>query len=109
VEDSDLFELPVYGQDPDSDQEDSGPSCSPTAFVSNEESAIANAMQGLRESALEIRRKLEKDVASEDRESLERRLSELRDEWSELSVKREKAYVRKMVMLGHLPPEALIE
>lgn len=103
----DLFELPVYGQEPEEDSDD--PSCSPKAFVSNEESAIAKAMQELRGQALEVRRKLEESGASDDRTALENRLADLRGRWNQLSIDREKAYRRKMVMLGHLPPEALIE
>jgi hypothetical protein len=109
VTDRDEFELPVYGQDPGDETDGDEPSCSPKAFVSNEESALAKAMQELRERALVVRRKLEEGDASDDHDELERRLTDLRNQWSQLSREREKAYRRKMVMLGHLPPEALIE
>jgi len=109
VNDHDDFELPVYGQEPDTEPDGDEPSCSPKAYVSNEESALATAMQDLRKRALVVRRRLEEDGASDDRKELERYLADLRGQWSQLSREREKAYRRKMVMLGHLPPEALIE
>ena len=103
------FQLPIYDQDPIAETEGEDPSCSPKAFVSNEESAIANAMQELRAQALEVRRKLEESASSDDRAELENRLADLRGRWKQLSKEREKAYRRKMVMLGHLHPAALIE
>jgi hypothetical protein len=109
VNDHDEFELPVFNQEQDSEADGDEASCSPKAFVSNEESAIAKAMQELRESALVIRRRLEEEDVNEDRDELERNLTTLRGQWSKLSREREKAYRRKMVMLGHLPPEALLE
>ena len=109
MSDRDDFELPVYGQGPDDGEDGDNPSCSPTAFVSNEESALVKTMQELRAHALVIRQKLEEDGETDDRARLEQRLADLRSQWSQLSKEREKAYRRKMVMLGHLPPEALIE
>jgi hypothetical protein len=109
VTDRDEFELPVYGQETSEEAEEDAASCSPKAFVSNEESAIAKAMQELREDALVVRQKLEENGASDDRTELENQLADLRGQWKQLSKDREKAYCRKMVMLGHLPPEALIE
>jgi hypothetical protein len=48
------------------------------------------------------------EVASNEAKArLQQELDATRDEWSALNTRREAAYVRKMVMLGHLPPDAL--
>jgi len=108
VKDRDELTLPVHDQEASAGDDERPPSCSPAAFVSNEESAIVKAMQKLREQAVAIRKRLAAG-AGDDTEELERRLAELRDQWAVLAVGREKAYIRKMVMLGHLPPEALVD
>jgi hypothetical protein len=52
-----------------------------------------------------VRRDL-KDTDPEDRTRLEAELEVLREEWRTLAERRERAYVNKMIALGHLPPEA---
>jgi DNA repair exonuclease SbcCD ATPase subunit len=84
-----------------SDEE--APVCSPTNYVSNEEAALFAAMRGLREQSVVLRRDL-KDAGPKDRASLEAELERLREEWQTLAERRERAYVNKMIMLGHLPP-----
>jgi len=105
-------ELPVLGQDAhheaDAAAED-GPSCGPKVYVSNEEAALLNAMRGLRERGLELRRCLAAESDPERRSVLERELEALRQERDQLAARREQAFLRKMVMLGHLPPQALDE
>ena len=85
-----------------------GPVCSPKAYVSNEEAAVARAMRALRERAEEVRQAI---ATADDsgRRALELELEGLRRERGELEQRRERASRRKMVMLGHLPPEALDE
>jgi len=84
-----------------SDEE--APVCSPTNYVSNEEAALFAAMRGLREQSVVLRRDL-KDAGPQDRAGLEAELERLREEWQTLAERRERAYVNKMIMLGHLPP-----
>ncbi len=98
-------DLPVVGRDETASEE---PVCSPKAYVSNEESAIAGAMRELHGRADAIREAL---AAADEaaRPTLERQLEELRERRARLARRRETAYRRKMVMLGHLPPEALEE
>ena len=82
--------------------------CSTKAYVSNEELAVLAAMRQIRQRGIEIRRQLDGvDVQEASRRDLEEKLETVRGEWNELNQRREAAYVRKMVMLGHLPPEAL--
>jgi hypothetical protein len=71
--------------------------------VSNEEAALFAAMRGLREQSVVLRRDL-KDAGPQDRAGLEAELERLREEWQTLAERRERAYVNKMIMLGHLPP-----
>lgn len=80
-------------------------SCSPKAYVSNEEAAIAAAMHDLRQQAEQLREQLE-SAAEKQRSALEKRLEQLRERWQELAVRRDQANTRKMIMLGHLPPDA---
>ncbi len=86
-----------------SDEE--APVCSPTNYVSNEEAALFASMRRLREQSVVLRRDL-KDAGPQDRAGLEAELERLREEWRTLAERRERAFVRKMIMLGHLPPEA---
>jgi len=83
------------------------PSCGTKAYVSLEESSILAAIRSLRERAQALRAELAADADPEARRALNARLEALRAERRDLVTRREKAYVRKMVMLGHLPPEAL--
>ena len=84
--------------------EDEAPACSPTNYVSNEEAALLASMRRLREKSMVVRRDL-KDANPEDRARLEAELEELREEWRTLAGRRERAYVNKMITLGHLPPD----
>ena len=96
------LQLPVIQTDLD-EEEDS--SCSPKIYVSNEEAAILLSMRTLREKSQELKAALDKADDSE-RASLADELEHARAEWKTLSARREKAYIRKMITLGHLPPGA---
>jgi hypothetical protein len=91
--------LPVIGDLPDEE----APVCSPTNYVSNEEAVLFAAMRGLREKSVVLRRDLN-DADPADRAGLEGELERLREEWRTLAKRRERAYVNKMITLGHLPP-----
>jgi len=93
--------LPIFDDTP----EDDGASCSPKVYVSNEEKAILDAMRDLRDQAVELRRQLKTTDSSDDRRRLEQELADLRAQRSDLAIRREQAYKRKMIMLGHLPPD----
>jgi hypothetical protein len=100
-------ELPIHGQSLDDSPKEDEASCSPKVYVSNEESALVDRMRDLKERADEIRGKLAAEPNDDERRLLEADLEELREQWTELSGRREAAYRRKMVMLGHLPPDTL--
>jgi outer membrane protein TolC len=93
--------LPIFDDPPESDE----PSCSPKVYVSNEEKAILEAMRGLREQAVELRGRLKNAETRDDRDRIEAELAELRARRADLAARREQAYRRKMIMLGHLPPD----
>jgi hypothetical protein len=80
-------------------------SCSPKIYVSNEEKTILAAMRQLRERAVELRARLEEPGSPEERQRIETELAELRAQRSGLAVRREQAFRRKMIMLGHIPPD----
>lgn len=94
--------LPIFDERPDDETE---ASCSPKIYVSNEEKTILGAMRKLRDRAVELRRQLDESDTSDDRRRIESELSELRAERSDLAIRREQAFKRKMIMLGHLPPD----
>ncbi len=79
------------------------PSCSPKIYVSNEEAALLAEMRHLREQSVEFK-KVMRDVDPERRSRLESEIDEMREKWKSLAAQREKAFIRKMIMLGHLPP-----
>lgn len=106
MEKYDLPRLPIHGGQSQVPDDDDAPSCSPTIYVSNEEASLLAAMRELRARALEVRDRL-KSADLERRAELEAELKRMRDERAELGRRREAAFVRKMVMLGHLPPSAL--
>jgi hypothetical protein len=85
--------------------EDDGAACSPSIYVSNEEATLLEAMRELRRRSSELKRRAT-EAADTDRVALESEIEELRDQWHDLAARREQAYIRKMIMLGHLPPEA---
>jgi hypothetical protein len=98
----DRFDLPlVHGPKPADDE----PTCGPTAYVSLEEKAILEAMRRLRERAEAVREQLEGAGSDAERAGLAAQLDALRAERSELAERREAAYRRKMVMLGHMDPD----
>jgi predicted nucleic acid-binding Zn-ribbon protein len=93
--------LPVLQSDLDED----APSCSPKIYVSNEEAALLVEMRRLREQSLELKKAM-RGADPQKRSQLESEIDEMRARWKALSAQRERAFIRKMVMLGHLPPEA---
>lgn len=96
----DLRHLPVVHNDSDEGE----PSCSPRIYVSNEEAALLGAMRDLRQRSIEIKQRM-RDADAEQRKKLESEIEAMRREWRDLARRREKAFVRKMIMLGHLPPD----
>jgi hypothetical protein len=87
-----------------SDLNEGEPSCSPKIYVSNEEAALLAAMRDLRDRSMELKKEMR--VADPQRRSLlESEVKEMRAEWKGLAAQRERAFVRKMIMLGHLPPD----
>ncbi len=93
--------LPIFDDQPADDEA----SCSPKVYVSNEEKSILDTMRNLRDQAIELRRRLQTTESSDDRSRIEAELAELRARRSDLAIRREQAYKRKMIMLGHLPPD----
>ena len=80
------------------------PSCSPKIYVSNEEASLLATMRELRELSLDVRRRME-TADDGERAALEAELEELRARRAEAARDRERAFTRKMIMLGHLPPD----
>jgi len=85
-------------------EESDEPSCSPKIYVSNEEATLLAEMRELREASIDVRRRLE-SAEGDERSALESRLEELRRQREEAAERRERAFIRKMIMLGHLPPD----
>jgi hypothetical protein len=92
--------LPVLGQPTGDDQ-----SPAPMVYVTLEEKVILDAMRRLRAEAEEVRARLAEATAPEARGQLEEELEELRRQRADLAQRREAAYRRKMVMLGHMDEE----
>ena len=105
MKNDDHTHLPVHGEHcvPPRPEEEAG--CSPKAYVSNEEKSILATMRALRTEAETIRTQLEVAGGDSDRRALEARLADLRDRRRQLSQRWEEANRRKMIMLGHLPPD----
>ena len=93
--------LPIFDDQPDDDDS----SCSPKVYVSNEEKTILDAMRGLREQAVELKQQLKNVESAEDHRSIEEELARLRAQRSDLAIRRDQAFKRKMIMLGHLPED----
>ena len=93
--------LPIFDDQPDDDDS----SCSPKVYVSNEEKTILDAMRGLREQAVELKQQLKNVESAEDHRSIEEELAGLRAQRSDLAIRRDQAFKRKMIMLGHLPED----
>lgn len=100
----DIQRLPVFQTDLDEGE----PSCSPRIYVSNEEAALLAGMRRLREQSVELKKEM-RGAEPERRSRLESEVEEMRAEWKDLAAQRDKAFVRKMIMLGHLPPNHLTE
>lgn len=92
--------LPIFDDPPDDES-----SCSPKVYVSNEEKTILDGMRKLRDRAVELRGRLKETDSDDEKIRLEAELAELRSQRSDLAIRREKAYKRKMIMLGHLPED----
>jgi hypothetical protein len=100
-------QLPILGQEPVEEPERDAPSCAPKIYVSMEESSLLQAMRDIKERAAMVRNALAEKPPSEARAELEAQMDGYRKQFFELSQRRERAYLRKMVMLGHIPPSAL--
>lgn len=100
----DTKHLPVVQNDLDEGE----PSCSPRIYVSNEEAALLTQMRRLREKSGELKAQM-RDAGPEQRVRLESDIDRMRAQWRDLAAEREKAFVRKMIMLGHLPPDHPVE
>jgi hypothetical protein len=83
--------------------------CGVKAYVTLEESSVLTALRALRARAESVRRQLEHEDDPGARTTLAAELERLRDQRRALVVERERAYRRKMVLLGHLPPESIEE
>jgi len=105
---TDPSQLPIHPTQSGATDDDDTPVCSPKIYVSNEEAALLRQLRLLHDRAVELRRELGEAAAPRRRE-LETQLDELRRSREDLVRRREQAFRRKMVMLGHLPPEALEE
>ena len=102
-------DLPVVGRATEPDPPDEVPSCSPSVFVTNEEASLLATMRSLQERAAKLREVMGDCTSNDERTTLQDELEELRARRAELVRRRDKAYRRKMVMLGHLPPDALLD
>lgn len=96
--------LPIFDDQPGEDVA----SCSSKVYVSNEEAVILAGMRELREQAVELRQQLKDAEDPDERRRIETELAELRAQRSDLAIRREQAFRRKMIMLGHLPPDEQI-
>jgi hypothetical protein len=97
--------LPIHGQPGAADSD--AASCGPKVYVTQEEQAILAALRELRERAEAVRSRLAEETDRNDRQALERALEQLRGERQELVQRREDAYRRKMIMLGHIEPDLM--
>ncbi len=86
--------------------EDQAAACNPRVYVSNEEAALLTAMRKLREKALEVRENLSQASDPDQAARLRAELESLRVRWHDMASQREGAWRRKMIMLGHLEPDA---
>jgi len=105
MDDRDPVRLPIHSQHGEADG-GAAPACAPKIYVSNEEASVLREMHTLRERALELRAELATAPEPRRRE-LGQELEALRGRRRQLERRREQAFRRKMVMLGHLPESAL--
>lgn len=108
MNDTDPSKLPIHPTQAGATDDDETPACSPKIYVSNEEASLLRQIRHLHDRSLELRREIAEAPPARQRQ-LEAEIVELRRSHQELVLRREQAYRRKMVMLGHLPPEALEE
>ena len=87
---------------------DDEPSCSPKIYISNEEATLLADMRALREQSVQIKGRMASAEPGE-RSRLQSEVEALRSKWKDLATERERAFTRKMIMLGHLPPDYPIE
>lgn len=107
MDDRDPVRLPIHSPRGEADNV-AAPTCSPKIYVSNEEASVLREMHALRERALELRAELASALKPR-RHELSQELEALRGRRRQLERRREQAFRRKMVMLGHLPESALDE
>jgi hypothetical protein len=107
MEDRDPVRLPIHSQHGEADG-GAGPACAPKIYVSNEEASVLRELHALRKRVLELRAELAVAAEPQQRE-LGLELEALRGHRRQLELRREQAFRRKMVMLGHLPESALDE
>jgi len=107
MDDRDPVRLPIHSQHGEADG-GAAPACAPKIYVSNEEASVLREMHALRARALELRAELAAAPEPRRRE-LGLELEALRGRRRQLERRREQAFRRKMVMLGHLPESALEE
>ncbi|MCP4899551.1 MAG: hypothetical protein GY906_21505 [bacterium] len=99
----DLLRLPLHGHGEAAPEESS---CDATKiYVSLEEKSILNDIRALRNRAIELRTQQKSATSEVKRAEFDAELDDLRSQRKELEKHREAAYTRKMVMLGHIPPE----
>jgi len=106
---SDSKHLPVHpaSEDPEIPETDS--SCGTKAYVTYEEASLVRALKNMHDTAVAVRERLQATSDPGERGRLESELEKLRRDREALSTRREAAYRRKMVMLGHMPPSALVD
>jgi hypothetical protein len=107
MDERDPVRLPIHSQLGEADG-GAAPACAPKIYVSNEEASVLREMHALRVRVLELRAELTAAAEARRRE-LGLELEELRGRRRQLERRREQAFRRKMVMLGHLPENALDE
>lgn len=99
------FQLPIHPSHRGDGDTDESPACSPKTYVSNEEASLLRQLRDLRDRATVLRTELAA-ADPQRRSDLERRMRELRALRLEVVQRREAAFRRKMIMLGHLPRDA---
>jgi len=78
----------------------------PKAYVTLEEAAILRKLRAVRDRALALRAQVQEATGDAQRAKLEQELARLREQRRNLLTQQDAAWTRKMIMLGHLPPDA---